>query len=59
MDAMKLKGRTTMVQLHASYVAARPFDRWFRQGWGNAYNRGAVTGFVCGNLASSVLGQLA
>jgi hypothetical protein len=53
-----LKGCTTMVRLHAPCVAVHPFDRWFRRGWGNAYNRGAVTCFVCGDLASSVSGQL-
>jgi hypothetical protein len=45
------------VQLHASCMAVRPFARWFRREWGNAYNRGAVTCFACSGLASSVSGQ--
>jgi hypothetical protein len=54
---MKPKGCATVVRLHASYVEVRLFACWFRRGWGNAYNRGAVTGFASGDLAPSVLGQ--
>jgi hypothetical protein len=57
-DAMGPKGCTTAVRLHALRVAVRPFDRWFRRGWGNAYNRGAVTCFVHGGLAPFISGQL-
>jgi hypothetical protein len=35
------------VRLHASCMAVRPFARWFRRGWGDAYNHGAVTCFAC------------
>jgi hypothetical protein len=31
-----------VVRLHASRVAVHLFDRWFRQGWGNAYNAGRL-----------------
>jgi hypothetical protein len=54
---MKPKECTTVVRLHVSCVAVRPFARWFRRGWENAYNRGAVTRFVCGGLPSSHFGS--
>jgi hypothetical protein len=56
---MKPKGCTTVVRLHASCMVVRPFAHWFRRGWGNAYNREAVTYFACSGLASSVSGPLA
>jgi hypothetical protein len=48
-----------VVRLHATCMAVRPFNRWFRRGWRSACNRGAVARSACGGLASSVLGQLA
>jgi hypothetical protein len=34
---MKLEGRTTVVRLHASGVAAHPFDCWIRREWRSTY----------------------
>jgi hypothetical protein len=59
LDASKSKGCVPVVQLHAIYMAVRPFTRWFRQGWRSACNCGAVTRSVRDGLASSVPGQLA
>jgi hypothetical protein len=59
LDALKSKGCIPVVRLHATYMAVRPFNRWFRRGWRSACNRGAVTRFARGGLASSVPGQLA
>jgi hypothetical protein len=30
LDASKSKGYVPVVQLHATYMAVRPFARWFR-----------------------------
>jgi hypothetical protein len=30
LDATKPKGCAPAVRLHATYMAVRPFDRWFR-----------------------------
>jgi hypothetical protein len=59
LDASKSKGCVPLVQLHAAYMAVRPFTCWFGQKWRSAYNRWAVTRSTRGGLASSVLGQLA
>jgi hypothetical protein len=40
-----------VVRLHASCIAVHPFARWFRQEWGNTYNRGVVSCFACTGLA--------
>jgi hypothetical protein len=56
---MKPKGCTTVVRLHTSRTAVRPFACWFQREWGNAYNREVVTCFARSGLASFVSGQLA
>jgi hypothetical protein len=59
LDATKPEGCASAVRLHATCMAVRPFDRWFRRGWRSAFNREAVARSACGGLASSVPGQLA
>jgi hypothetical protein len=59
LDASKSKGCIPVVQLHAAYMAVRPFTRWFRRRWRSACNRWAVTCSARGGLAASVLDQLA
>jgi hypothetical protein len=59
LDASKSKGCISVVWLHATCEAVRPFNRWFQRGWRSACNRGAVARSARSGLASSVLGQLA
>jgi hypothetical protein len=59
LDASKSKGCVPVVRLHATCMAVRPFNHWFRRGWRSAYNREAVTRSARDGLASSVPGQLA
>jgi hypothetical protein len=59
LDASKLKGCAPLVQLHAAYMAVRPFTHCFGRKWRSACNRWAVTRSARGGLASSVLGLLA
>jgi hypothetical protein len=50
LDATKPEGCASAVQLHATCMVARPFDRWFRRRWRSACNRGAVTRSACGGF---------
>jgi hypothetical protein len=42
LDASKSKGCVSVVRLHATCMAVRPFNHRFRRGWRSACNRGAV-----------------
>jgi hypothetical protein len=48
-----------LAQLHAAFMAARPFARWSGQKWRAACNRWAVVRIAHGGLASSALSRLA
>jgi hypothetical protein len=55
----KSEGRAHLARLHAACTTVRPFTRWSRRKWRNAYNRWAVACTARGGLASSAPGQLA
>jgi hypothetical protein len=42
LDVSKSEGCIPVVRLHATCMAVRPFNRWFRRGWRSACNVGRL-----------------